>query len=132
MIEVELWQAVGAVLVPVVAGAVGLLTYLRIPKRDVGSAALAAVEAAAKASDMLEESYEQKVDDLADRVKRLEEILVEREDEISKLEQERLLLLQWIAALTEQMEQLAKKTGQPVIPITFQEIEDLDRWSNQK
>lgn len=120
MIEVETWQALTGVATVVVAAVVGLAAYRWIPKKDMGASALSTVNAADKAIELLEEAYDRKLADLEERVGTLEQILIEERDKIMELEKERILLLKWISALSEQVRGAGK------VPYTMEELKHLD------
>ena len=106
---------------------VGRWAWSKLPKRDMGSSALATVQAARAAVDLMDDVNEARLSQLEERVARLEEIIVEKDAELKKrqekirlLEVEIQTLLRWIAALVEQVHQNGG------IPITLNEIRYLD------
>ena len=134
--QVDWTTIIGAVLGAAITLILGLVAYSRIPKKDMGAAALATVQAADKAMDMQAESYTQKIEDLESRVSRLETLLLEKDEKILRLEvqmeKERLdsnaaiqRHMRWINVL---VEQIAKMGG---IPVTLEEIEHLDSFRNR-
>lgn len=100
-----------------VTALLGVLAYVLVPKKDIGTLAKSSVEAADIANDLLRESIE----DLQTDVALLKTALIEKEDKIIRLEKEIILLERWIAVL---MEQIAQTN---VIPITLDEIRQKDK-----
>lgn len=109
--------------------ALGILAYVKIPKKDMGASALAIVQAADNALDIQGESYTMKVDDLEGRVERLEAAMLEKDAKIdeleARLESERLRfrteirqMQRWVEVLAEQVASLGGE------PITISEIEN--------
>lgn len=115
------WAVVAAIASPILSAIIGGLAYWKIPKRDLAASKLTSVQAADLAMDMLEESYKRKVDDLLERVIRLETQLGEAEARIEGLTRENNRLMRWSAILAEQV---AQRGG---IPYTLEEVERLDR-----
>lgn len=125
--------------VGITAGAsilLGVLAYIKIPKKDMGASALAIVQAADNALELQGESYTAKVDDLEGRVARLEVALLEKDAKIMQLEEQMVeerrrfrdeikQMQRWVEVLAEQV---AKAGG---IPITLEEIEGLDSLSRR-
>ena len=116
--SLTLWQIVAsaaAILIPTV---VGLLVYVRIPKKDMGASALATVQAADKAIFMLEEQYVKRLETLEETVA---DLVNERnglyEAKLSlEVEIERLTL--WVRVLAEQVTKLGG------VPITLERLEE--------
>lgn len=104
-----------------VALLLGLVGYRAVPPKDRGNVANSTVDAAGKAIGMLQDSYQRKVDDLEARVTRLEALVLEKEQQVERLDKERALLLRWIAVLSEQV----TKAGQ--VPVTIEELRHLDK-----
>jgi len=106
---------------------VGRWAYTKLPKKDMGAAALVTVQAASAAVELNNQVTDQRLEQLEERVGRLELIIIEKNEKLSKayakielLEKECSLLLRWIAALSEQV------TLAGVIPITIDEIQGRD------
>ena len=125
----DVGTVIGYAITGSVALILGIVGYRAIPKKDTGNVANQTVDAAGKAMDLLEDSYERKIDDLETRVARLEEIILERDAELVKarekivrLEREIKDFLRWIAVLSEQV----TKNGD--VPITLDEIRHLDEF----
>jgi TolA-binding protein len=98
--------------------------WSKLPKSEQGGpAALAAVQAAAAAVKLHDQVTDERIEQLEERVHRLEQIIVENNKEkerllrrIADLDSEIDYLLRWVAALMEQL----KKAG--VIPLRYEEI----------
>lgn len=127
------WPALfGAALTAAVATGLGILAYVKIPRKDMGASALAIVQAADQAIDMQGDAYKAKVDDLEGRVARLEKVLIEKDNKINaletKMEEERRNFRHEIKQMQRWIEVLAEQVAQAGgIPITLEEIENLDR-----
>jgi hypothetical protein len=107
---------------------VGRWAYTKLPKKDMGAAALATVQAAREAVALNDQVTNQRLEQLEERVGRLEEIIVEKDQKLEKsyakielLEKECSLLLRWIAALSEQVTLAGK------VPISLDEIQGRDK-----
>lgn len=117
---------------PALAAAAVAWFAWRRDKPEKGALAVdKSMDAAGKALDMQEDAYERQLaivsveqEHLKARVTRLEEMLIEKEEKIVLLEEERSLLLRWIAALSEQI------TQNGVVPISLEEIKHLDGFGD--
>lgn len=125
--------AIGTVAGAVIAGLVAGLAYFRTPKGDVGALVNQTVTAAEKAGDMLEESYQAKVDDLEERVQKLEELVVAKDTKIIALEahidkQDETIKkhIRWVKVLAAQV---VEGGG---VPIMWEEIANLDNFGKQE
>ena len=105
-------QLIPAILVTGTAIVTGRWVWSKLPKKDMGAAALASVNAARAAVELSEQVHEERLEHLEERVLVLETLLIEKEgiierqnEKIRSLESEMDLLLRWIAALSEQLTQ---------------------------
>lgn len=94
----------------------GRWAWSKLPKRDMGSAALTTVQAAEAAVTLMDVVTEARLQQLEERVDRLEEELAAKNEKITALEREIRRLLAWIAALIEQISSLGQE------PVTLDEI----------
>lgn len=98
----------------------GRWAWSKLPKKDMGAAALATVQAAQQAVKLMDTVTDERMDQLEERVTVLENLVVEKEAAIKKLEAEIKRLLRWIAALIEQVHQAGG------VPVSLEEILYLD------
>lgn len=116
--ELEWTPILTTALVVFGAGLTSRWAWNKLPKKDVGTAALATVQAAEKAIELHERVVDDKLEELEKRVAQLEKIVIEKDEQIKLKEEEILkyleeikLLRSWCAAL---MEQLAQAGHTPV------------------
>lgn len=115
------WNAlIPAALTAGVAYLAARWAWSKLPKRDVGAAALTSVQAAEAAVNLTLRTTEDRIEALEERVRVLEDLVIEKEEKIKHLLAEIKLLERWIAVLLE----LLNKNG--IEPITLDEIRTLD------
>jgi len=100
--------------------AVGYFTarwaWSKLPKRDVGTAALTTVQAAEAAVNLHMKVNDERIEQLEARVTQLENLVIEKENKITALLGDIKMLERWIAVLLEQL----SKHG--IEPVTLDEI----------
>ena len=121
-------QIIPAGLVMVATIWTGRWVWSKLPKKDMGAAALASVNAAKAAVELSDQIHDERVSALEDRVLVLETLVIEKEGIIERqnakiraLEVEIDLLLRWIAALSEQL------TQNGIMPVSRDRAESLER-----
>ena len=109
--ELDWSTIIPTVLVVVAGGFTSRWAWSKLPKKDMGSAALASVEAAEAAVALSRQVNEDRLEQLEERVRLLEELVIAKETENTELLTRIEMLERWIAAL---MEQLAQHGIEPV------------------
>lgn len=109
--ELDWSTIIPTVLVVLAGGFTSRWAWSKLPKKDMGSAALASVEAAEAAVALSRQVNEDRLEQLEERVRLLEELVIAKETENTELLTRIELLERWIAAL---MEQLAQHGIEPV------------------
>ena len=106
--QVEWGQVLAAAIVVGGSLITGRWAWNKLPKKDIGSTALASVQAAGEAIELIKAANDERIEALEARVKRLEELGIEKDRKIQKLETEIKALLRWIQALIEQVHSLGQ------------------------
>lgn len=109
--ELDWSTIIPTIVVVLVGGFTSRWAWSKLPKKDMGSAALASVEAAEAAVALARQVNEDRLEQLEERVALLEQLVIDKEEENTKLLTRIELLERWIAAL---MEQLAQHGIEPV------------------
>lgn len=109
--ELDWSTIIPTVLVVLAGGFTSRWAWSKLPKKDMGSAALASVEAAEAAVALSRQVNEDRLEQLEERVRLLEELVIAKETENTELLTRIEMLERWIAAL---MEQLAQHGIEPV------------------
>lgn len=122
--ELDWSTIIPTVLVVVAGGFTSRWAWSKLPKKDMGSAALASVEAAEAAVALARQVNEDRLEQLEERVALLEQLVIDKEEENTKLLTRIEILERWIAAL---MEQLAQHG---IEPINMTQIEEAMEETN--
>ena len=122
--ELDWSTIIPTVLVVVAGGFTSRWAWSKLPKKDMGSAALASVEAAEAAVALSRQVNEDRLEQLEERVRLLEELVIAKETENTELLTRIEMLERWIAAL---MEQLAQHG---IEPINMTQIEEAMEETN--
>lgn len=124
------WNAIIPAAFVALAGLIsGRWVWSKLPKKDMGAAALASVNAAKAAVALADQIHEERLAQLEERVSILEQLVIEKDvviaqqnEKIRELEKEIDLLLRWIASLSEQL------TQEGIRPVGRGEAENRRRW----
>ena len=106
--QVEWGQVIVAAIVVGGSLVTGRWAWNKLPKKDIGSTALASVQSAKESIELARIINDERLEQLEARVQRLEVLVEQKEEKIRLLEAEIKRLLQWIQALIEQVQSLGQ------------------------